>query len=125
MKKISSILLIASCITVFAVGPEYSSLREWVEQHHAKDKTPADERIFVNFDWKDSAIVRYHKGMKLQEILQKPQFRDREFYVEVFRAAHKPLGEPIYDELRKSKQDRAGFAVQPLEVIYLSDGDRN
>ena len=69
--------------------------------------------------------MRYRNGMKLQEVLEKTKFRDREIHASVFRAAHKPPGEPVYDELGKSKQDRAGFAVQPLDAIYLSVGDRN
>lgn len=117
-------VVLASCITAFAIGPEYSSLREWVEQHNPKDKTPAEERVFVNFLWRDSAIVRHAPRMVLQDVLRQTQFRDRAVRVSVFRASHKPKGEPIYDELFM-KPNREHFIVQPLDVLWLEATDTN
>jgi hypothetical protein len=120
MKAFATFLLLAFCFTAVAIGPEYSSLRDWVEKHNAKDKTPTDERVFVNFLWKDSAIVHYRKGMTIEDVITGTQFRDRSLRVSVFRATHKPAGEPVYDEVSKKKPDR-GFAVQALDVLWLEE----
>ena len=127
MRAFATFLLFASCIAAFAIGPEYSSLREWVEKHNTKDQTPSTERVFVNFLWKDSAIVRYHSGMTIQEVIAQTQFRDRSVRVSIFRAAHKPAGEPVYDELLIKKPDRSSFVVQALDVLWLEHtmSDRN
>jgi len=117
------LLFLICCATAFAAGPEYTSLRQWVEDQNPKDQTPAAERIFVNHDWKESAIVQHHPGLTLQAALDQMKFRDR--IVSVYRAGHKPAGVPVYDELTLEKPDRAGFMVQPLDVIYLWNGNRN
>src|SRR5208282_821081 len=75
MKSFAPLLLLVSCVTVFAIGSEYSSLRNWVEKRSTEDKTPVAERVFVNFSWKDSAIVRHKSSMTLQEVIGKTQFR--------------------------------------------------
>lgn len=121
MRAFATFLVLASCLTAFAIGPEYSSLRDWVEKNSAKDKTPAGEQVFINFLWKDSAIVRYRSGLSIQEAIHQTQFRDRPLRISVFRAAHKPAGEPVYDELTMKKPDRAGFVVQPLDVLWLEE----
>jgi hypothetical protein len=121
MRTLLAFLLFASAIAAFAIGPEYSSLREWVEKHNTKDQTPSTERVFVNFLWEDSAIVRYHSGMTIQEVIAQTQFRDRSVRVSIFRATHKPAGEPVYDELLMKKPNRADFVVQALDVLWLED----
>lgn len=125
MRRALLLFLFLVCgMAALAAGPEYTSLRKWVEVQNPKDKTPAVERIFVNHNWKESAIVRYHKGMTLQEVLDQAKVRDT--FVSVYRAGHKPTGEPVYDEADMDlKPDRKAVAVQPLDVIYLWNGNRN
>lgn len=117
--------LLASCITAFASNPIPSELRKWIEDQNPKDKTPANERIFVDDMRKESAIVRYHKGMTLQEVLDQVKFQD--VVISIYRAGHKPTGEPVYDEpvLLAGERDRTAVLVQPLDVIYLWNGNRN
>jgi hypothetical protein len=111
-------------MTALAAGPEYTSLRKLVEDQNPKDKTPTAERIFMNHDWKESAVVHYHKGMTLQEVLNQVKFRDT--FVSVYRAGHKPTGQPVYNEADMDlKPDRKAVAVQPLDVIYFWNGNRN
>jgi len=62
-------LIFAECIAAFASSPIPSELRKWIEDQNPNDKTPADERIFVDDMRKESAIVCYHKGMTLQDVL--------------------------------------------------------
>src|SRR5205809_6065826 len=89
-------LFFATCNTALAMGPEYKSLREWVEKQNPNDKISANERIFVNGDWKESALVRYHKGMTLQEVFDQIKFNGK--FASIYRLGHKPAGEPVYNE---------------------------
>jgi hypothetical protein len=120
VKTFTTFLLLASCVTPFAIGPQYSSLRDWVEKRSSSNQTPPSDRVFVNFLWKDSAIVFYHKGMTIQEVIGKTQFREQPLRISVFRAGHKPPGEPVYDEI-SGKPDRAHFAIEPLDVLWLEE----
>lgn len=125
MKKRFVTLLLLSCITAFASNPIPSELRKWIEDQNPKDKTPADERIFVDDMGKESAIVCYHKGMTLQEVLDQVKFREQPVVVSVYRTGHEPKFEPAYEEPVTEKSKAASFVVQPLDVIDLWNGNRN
>ncbi|HEU6447186.1 MAG TPA: hypothetical protein VFV23_01955 [Verrucomicrobiae bacterium] len=120
-------LLLIAGIAAFAARPEYVSLRHWVEKQNPNDKTPAQERIFVNGDWKESAIVRCHNGMTLQEVFYQTKLKGK--FVLIYRSGHKPAGEPVYNEADADiVPNRKSIIVQPLDVIYLwngKDGKRN
>jgi len=124
------IALFASCITAFASNPIPSELRKWTEDQNPKDKPPADERIFVCDMLKESAIVRYHKGMTLQEVLDQVKFsnaksQEQPMIASVYRVGHQPEFEPVYEESVTDKSKAASFIVQTLDVIYLWNGNRN
>ena len=71
---------------------------------------------------KESAIVCYHKGMTLQEVLDQVKFREQPVVVSVYRTGHKPKLEPAYEEPVTEKSKAASFVVQPLDVIDLWNG---
>lgn len=125
MRRLLILFFSMLCAAALAVGPEYNSLRRWVEDQNPKDKTPAAERIFVNHDWKASTIVRYHKGITLQEVLDQAKLEAR--FISIYRAGHKPSGKPVYDEAGPlaGEYDRRAVLVKPLDVIYLWNGNRN
>ena len=120
MKALATFLVVLTCVTAFAIGPEYSSLRDWVEQRSTNDRTPDADRVFVNFLQKDFAIVRYRKNLTVQEAISETQFRGRPLRISVFRASHRPAGEPVYDELSLKKPDRS-FPIQPRDVLWLEE----
>lgn len=125
MKRHLPFALLASCITAFASGPIPSELRKWVEDQNPKDKTPAAERVFVDDMQKESAIVRYHKDMTLQEVLDQVKFHEQPVVVSIYRAGHDPKFEPVYEEPVTEKSKAARFVVQPFDVIDLWNGNRN
>jgi len=119
------ISLLIACVTAFASNPIPSELRKWIEDQNPKDKTPAAERIFVDDMRNESTIVRYHKGMTLQEVLDQVKFREQPVIVSVYRAGHDPKFDPVYEEPVTEKLKATSFVVQPLDVIDLWNGSRN
>lgn len=118
-------LIFAECIAAFASSPIPSELRKWIEDQNPNDKTPADERIFVDDMQKESAIVCYHKGMTLQDVLDQVKFREQPVVISVYRDGHEPKFEPVYEEAVTEKSKAEIFVVQPLDVIDLWNGNRN
>ena len=105
--------------SAFAIGPEYSSSRRWVEEHTPKDKTPKEQRIFVG-DAKQTTrtfIVRYREGISLRVIIDATHLKTNDVMVTVLRSERKI--EPVFNDIvRHSTTPR--FTVKAQDVIWIS-----
>jgi hypothetical protein len=119
MKAILGLLGLLFCFAAYAVLPVYSGVRAYVEKHNPTDQTPTTNRIFVAFEWSDSAIVPYHTGMNLEDVIKESKFKGKEVFVFIFRTDSRDgPGKPVYDS-RFTKIKRSDFLVRPLDAIHL------
>jgi hypothetical protein len=121
MKAILTLLCLLFCVEAYAILATYSDVRAYVEKHNPNNQTPATNRIFMAFEWSDSAIVPYHDGMKLEDVIKQSKFNGRDVFIFVFRgeSSGRP-GTPIYDS-RFTKIKTSEFVVRPLDAIHSVD----
>jgi hypothetical protein len=121
MKTILILLCSLFCVGAYATLPVYSDVRAYVEKHNPNDQTPTTNRIFMAFEWSDSAIMPYHDGMKLEDVIKQSKFKGRDVFIFVFRgeSSGRP-GTPVYDS-RFTKIKSSEFVVRPLDTIHLVD----
>jgi hypothetical protein len=114
------------CVEAFAVLTHYSAIRDYVEKHNPNDKTPGQNRIYIEFDWRDSAIVHYKDGMTLDDAIKQSKLKGKAKFIFVFRGEEKPGTQqfPAYDS-PFSKIKSSDFALQTLDAIDLTDEDIN
>jgi hypothetical protein len=121
MKTILIFLCSLFCVEVYATLPVYSDVRAYVERHNPNDQTPSTNRIFMAFERSDSAIIPYHNGMKLEDVIKQSRFRGRDVFIFVFRC--EASGRPeitVYDS-RLTKLKSSEFVLRPLDAIHLVD----
>jgi hypothetical protein len=110
------------CIEAYAVLTHYSAIRDYVEKHNPNNHTPATNRIFIEFNWNESAIVQYHDGMKLDDAIKQAKLKCKAIFIFVFRGEEKPRiqQEPVFDS-RFTKIKSSDFVIKPLDAIDLTD----
>ena len=121
MKTILALVCILFCAVAYAVLPVYSSVRDYVEKQNRNDQTVATNRVFIEYEWKNSAIVRYKDGMKLNEAIKQSKLNGNALFVFVFRGTQP---EPVYDS-RFSKVKASDFVIQRLDAVHMTDMDIN
>jgi hypothetical protein len=123
MKAILTLLCLLFCVEAYAGLTTYSVVRDYVERHNPNNQTPATNRIFITFERKDSAIVPYHDGMKLDDAIKQSKLKEKDVFIFVFRRAGEHPGDSI---LVYATQDwknikSSDFALHPLDAIHLVD----
>jgi hypothetical protein len=118
MRTLIAILCLTAA-SAFAMGPEYFSSRQWIEDHTPKDKTPKEQRIFVG-DSKQTTrtfIMRYHQGVSLRDIIDATHFRTNDVMVTVLRSERKI--DPVFDDIVRASA-KPSFTVRAQDVIWIS-----
>jgi hypothetical protein len=107
-------------MSLHAIPPEYFSSRKWVEDLCSTNQTPRDERLYLGrvVPQKYGAIIRYHRGITLREIIDQTPFKGATVTVCVLR----PHADPKTNLTLVKPKDRPKFEVKPLDVIWIYDG---
>jgi hypothetical protein len=119
MRILSVILYLVLAASALAVGPEYFSSRQWIEEHTPKDKTPKEHRIFVA-DAKQTTntyILHYRDGLSLRDIIDATHLKTNDVMVTILRSDRKI--EPVFDDIVRASA-KPGFTVKALDVIWIS-----
>src|SRR6185312_2979873 len=115
MKVILTLLCFLFCAEAYAGLTTYSAVRDYVEKHNLNDPTPATNRIFITFDWKDSAIVPCHDGMKLDEAIKLSKLKGNDVFIFVFRVGEHPSDSILVYATQDGKNIKSSdFALHPL-----------
>lgn len=119
MRTLLTILALTICTSLYATPPEYYSSRKWVEQLCATNQTPKDEQLFLGrvVPQKYAAVVRYHQGITLREIIDETPFKGTTVNVCVLR----PHVDPIKNLFLVKPTDKPKFEVNPLDMIWIYD----
>jgi hypothetical protein len=77
---LKALLIFCSLIVgapLYATPPEYYSSRKWVEERCTTNDTPKSEHLFLGrvVPQEYAAIVQYHRGISLREIIDQTQFK--------------------------------------------------
>ena len=117
MKALVAISLMLTCLWVHAVQPSYSSSRAWIEQQCSTNAPLQDERIFVGRFGQPgyAAIIKFHQGMTLREVIDQSPFKGTTIIVHVLRAERQISDE--YIEVRKWEKPK--YKLKNLDVILL------
>jgi hypothetical protein len=119
MRTLIAACFLLVCTSAHAMQPEYFSSRKWVEHQCVTNTTPQNERMFVGRFWppKYAAILRFHKGITLREIIDLTPFKGKVVQVLVLRA-----DTPMSDHyITISPSDRPDYEIKALDVILLYD----
>jgi len=119
MRILAVIFLSLVSVTCFAMLPEYSSSRQWIEQHTPKNQTPQDERIFVgdSIATTNTYILRYHAGILLRDVIDSTPYKGSEVFVIILRSEHKT--QPVFfDAVKQSEKPK--FELRAKDVIWIS-----
>ena len=82
-----AVLFMVTCLSCRASRVDYDSARTWVEKQCATNTIPEVERMFV-FRWvppKYAAIIRFHQGITLREVIDQTPMKGKTVFVEVMR----------------------------------------
>ncbi len=107
----------------YAFDP-YDQSRHWVEKQCATNTVPEDERIFVLrwFDPRYAAIVRFHKGITLREIIDQSPVKGKVLEVDVWRTEPFKNGHNTLEyTFRIRPSDMPKFKLRSQDVILLRD----
>jgi hypothetical protein len=119
MRALVILFLLTVCTSLYAMSPEYSSSRKWVEQLCTTNQTPTDERLFLGrvVPQKYAAIIRYHRGITLREIIDQTPFKGATVHVCVLR----PHVDATTNIILVKPTDQPKFEIKPLDMIWLYD----
>jgi hypothetical protein len=117
MKTLVAISLMLTCFWVHAVQPSYSSSRTWIEQQCSTNTPVEANRIFVaRFGpQRYAAILEFHQGMTLREIIDQSPFKGTTVIVHVLWAERQTSDE--YLKIRASEKPK--YKLKNLDVILL------
>ncbi len=119
MRILTATLCLVLAASALAIPPEYSSSRQWIEEHTPKDKTPKEHRIFV-IDAKQTTntyILHYRDGLSLRDIIDATHLKTNDVMVTVLRSERKL--EPVYDDVVRASV-KPSFTVRAQDVIWIS-----
>ena len=119
MRILAIIFLLMVSIMCFATPPEYSSSRKWVEQICSTNQTPKEERLFLGRidPQKYAAIIRYHRGITLREVIDQTPFKGTTVVACILR----PHVDPATNMILVKSTDQPKFEIEPLDMIWLYD----
>jgi hypothetical protein len=117
MKTTLGFVCLLLCVGAYASLPRYLDVRAYVEKHNPKDQTIATNRVFIEYEWKDSAIVPYKGEMKLDQVIKQSKLNSNAVFVFVLRGTQQEL---VYDS-RFSKVKASDFVIQRLDAIHMTD----
>ena len=119
MRIFAVIFLLLVAMTCFATLPEYSSSRQWIEQHASKSKTPQDERIFVgdSIAPTNTFILRFHAGILLRDVIDSTHHKGSDVDVIVLRSG--PKKEPVFFEVVR-QAEKPKFELRAKDVIWIA-----
>ncbi len=119
MRILSAILCLVLAASALAMGPEYFSSRQWIEEHTPKDKTPKEQRIFVGEakQTTNTYILHYRNGLSLRDVIDATHLKTNDVMVTVLRSDRKI--EPVFDDVVRASA-KPGFAVRAQDVIWIS-----
>ncbi len=122
MKAILALLCLLFCAEAHAGLTTYSAVRDYAEKHNTNDKTPATNRIFITFEWKDSAIVPYHDGMELGDAIKLSKLKGNGIFTFVFRAGEHPGDSVLVYATQDGKNIKSSdLVLHPPDAIHLVD----
>ncbi len=126
MRCIVALVFLLTCLFCSASKVDYDSARKWVEKQCATNTIPENERMFV-FRWvspRYAAIVRFHEGITLREIIDQTPRKGKMVYAVVMRT--EPLKAGHYTTRRGVKvgpKDKPRFELKRQDVIWLLDDE--
>lgn len=105
--------------SLYAMSPEYFSSRKWVEERCTTNGTPKSERLFLGrvVPQKYAAIIQYHVGISIREIIDQTPFKGTTVNVCVLR----PHVDPTTNLMHVAPTDTPKFEVKPLDMIWICD----
>jgi hypothetical protein len=119
MRALTGICVILICTAVHASQVEYFAYRKLVEQL-CTNAIPQGERVFVAGPEKYAAIIQFHKGMSLRELIDQTPFKRKRVIVHVSRAERRTSNE----YLSVWPSERPHYELKDLDLIILyKDGE--
>jgi hypothetical protein len=122
VKRLLIPLFLAWCTVALANDPTYLGYRSWIIEHCSTNQVPADEQVFLATPPGCApplftAILRYHDGLSIRDLIDKTQFRGTNATVTVLRSQKPNI---VFDTM-VSANERPTFALKPLDVILICD----
>ena len=119
MRALLIFFALTVCDSLHAASPEYFSSRKWVEQLCSTNQTPKDERLFLGrvVPQKYGAIISYHRGITLREIIDQTPFKGTTVHACVLR----PHVDAATNIILVKPTDLPKFEIKPLDMIWLYD----
>jgi len=114
------LFLVLFATQVWAQPPSYDYLRKTVEEQNPKDTTPAAERVFVSYNYKDGIIVSFRNGITLRKIIDQTMRKGKPVQVRVLRSPDNKT-RAVFEQGLVKPSDKPTFAVKPQDVIFLQE----
>jgi hypothetical protein len=117
MRALITACVLLVCASVRAVQPEYFSSCRWVEQQCGTNMTPKDECVYVGRiePHKYAAIIHFHTGMTLREIIDQTPFKGTAVTVHVLRAK-RPISMYYF---RVGASEQPDYQIKNQDMIWL------
>jgi hypothetical protein len=115
MRALLALFILTLCTSLYAMSPQYYSDRKLVEELCSTNTIPKGERIFLcrAGPQKYAAIIRYHQGITIREIIDQTPFKNTTVVVCVVR----PKTDPSIISVKPS--DSPKFEIEALDMIWL------
>jgi len=125
IRQLILFFVLLACASVSAGELDYDSARKGVEKECAATNTiPQSEQMFVGrcVPPRYAAIIRYHNGITIREILDQSPLKGRVVQVEVMRT--EPTRTRHYTTrhyIRVGPSDKPDYELKSQDVIWLHD----
>ena len=119
MKTLATLIFFLLGLQCWAQPPSYDYLRKTVQEQDPKDKTPAAERIFVSYNYKDGVIIRFHDGITLREIIDQSTRRGKAVQVRILRSPDNKT-RAVFDRAIEPHH-KPSFIIKPQDVVFLQE----
>ena len=114
---------LAFCLSLHAASPSYNECRKSVELLCSTNLILKSERIFLSRSapQKFAAIIHYHRGVTIREIVDQTPFKDTAVRIVVLR----PKVDPWTNIINVKPKENPKFEVNALDVILIYGGDES
>jgi hypothetical protein len=124
MRALIAVSAFLVCILVQALDWNYFAARKWVEEQCGTNAPPQPERLFVGrfASPKYAAIIPFHRGMTLREIIDQTPLKGKVVFVCAMWPDYLktgPFTRHAYIRVRPS--ENPDYEVKSLDVIWLYD----
>ena len=117
MRALITIGVVLVCLSAHAMQSDYSSSRKWVEQQCGTNAAPKESCIYVGrlVPKKYAAILQFHKGMTLREVIDQTPFKGTAVMVRVLRAERR-ISTYVF---RVGASEKPDYEVKDQDMIWL------